>query len=222
MSTEANKPKDPKAEEEAKKKEEERKKREQEEKEYIERMKQEASLLTVDEIKKKIRAVEAQTSSFKGEVNKMNVDIKKYENKIKENKEKIKYQTDLPHLIVSIAELIDLEPEGEEEQGSGIKNNLGKEKEVRHTAVIKGGNRLQIFLPQIGLVDYEELHPLDLVGVKKDTYLVLEKLPAEYDSRVKVMELVDKPKEKYTDIGGLDKQIQELEEAVVLPFEKKH
>jgi 26S proteasome regulatory subunit T5 len=33
-------------------------------------------------------------------------------------------------------------------------------------------------------------------------------LPAEYDSRVKAMELDEKPSEEYTDIGGLDKQIE--------------
>lgn len=41
----------------------------------------------------------------------------------------------------------------------------------------------------IGLVDSEELKPADLVGVNKDSYLILEKLPAEYDSRVKAMEV---------------------------------
>jgi len=32
------------------------------------------------------------------------------------------------------------------------------------------------------------------------------------------MELEEKPSEEYTDIGGLDKQIEELREAVVLPI----
>ena len=32
------------------------------------------------------------------------------------------------------------------------------------------------------------------------------------------MEVDEKPKENYTDVGGLDKQIQELIEAVVLPM----
>ena len=47
---------------------------------------------------------------------------------------------------------------------------------------------------------------------------VLRSLPAEYDSRVKAMEVDEKPTEDYSDIGGLDKQIQELREAVVLPM----
>jgi 26S proteasome regulatory subunit T5 len=35
------------------------------------------------------------------------------------------------------------------------------------------------------------------------------------------MEVDEKPKEDYTDIGGLDKQIKELVEAVVLPITHK-
>jgi 26S proteasome regulatory subunit T5 len=62
------------------------------------------------------------------------------------------------------------------------------------------------------------MKPAELVGVNKDSYVVLEKLPAEYDTRVKAMEVDDRPQEDYTDIGGLDKQIQELIEAVVLPL----
>jgi 26S proteasome regulatory subunit T5 len=49
----------------------------------------------------------------------------------------------------------------------------------------------------------------------------LEKLPVEYDSRVKAMEVDERPTEKYGDIGGLDKQIEELIEAVVLPVTHK-
>ena len=54
--------------------------------------------------------------------------------------------------------------------------------------------------------------------MNKDSYLILDTLPAEYDSRVKAMEVDEKPTEDYSDIGGLDKQIQELREAVVLPM----
>jgi 26S proteasome regulatory subunit T5 len=64
----------------------------------------------------------------------------------------------------------------------------------------------------------DTLKPADLVGVNKDSYLILDTLPAEYDARVKAMEVDEKPTEDYSDIGGLDKQIQELREAVVLPM----
>jgi 26S proteasome regulatory subunit T5 len=36
----------------------------------------------------------------------------------------------------------------------------------------------------VGLVDTEELRPSDIIGVNKDSYLVLEKLPAAYVSAV--------------------------------------
>merc|ERR1712003_464366 len=67
----------------------------------------------------------------------------------------------------------------------------------------------------------EKLKPGDLVGVNKDSYLILDTLPPEYDSRVKAMEVDERPTEQYSDIGGLDKQIQELIEAVVLPMTHK-
>lgn len=34
-----------------------------------------------------------------------------------------------------------------------------------------------------GLVEPEDLKPNEIVGVNKDSYILLEKLPAEYDSR---------------------------------------
>lgn len=70
----------------------------------------------------------------------------------------------------------------------------------------------------VGLVEAAELRPADLVGVNKDSYLILDKLPAEYDSRVKAMEVDEKPQETYTDIGGLSEQLREMQEAVVLPI----
>ena len=38
---------------------------------------------------------------------------------------------------------------------------------------------------------------------------------------MQAMEVDEKPKEDYSDIGGLDKQIQELVEAIVLPVTHK-
>jgi 26S proteasome regulatory subunit T5 len=132
----------------------------------------------------------------------------------------LKLNTQLPHLISTVAEIFDLEEEEGEDEGSGVKkNNPGQQAQG---AIVKTSTRQTIFLPVIGLVESKELRPMELVGVNKDTYLIFEKLPAEYDSRVKCMELEEKPKEELSDIGGLEKQIQELDEAVVLPIEHKH
>ena len=176
--------------------------------------------LPIDQIKQKIKALEAKTQYFKGEINKMRVDIKKFNGIIKENKNKLVIQTGLPHLVSTVSEIFDLENQGPE-QDSGLKQNNPK-KEKTKGAIIKTSTRSTIFLPVIGFIEPEELKPLELVGVNKDTYLIYEKLPPEYDSRVRVMELDTKPTEKYSDMGGVDKQIQELEEAIVLPIEQKH
>jgi 26S proteasome regulatory subunit T5 len=84
--------------------------------------------------------------------------------------------------------------------------------------VIKTTSRQTVFLPIPGLIDTAELKPGDLVGVNKDTHLIFEKLPVDYDARVKSMEVDEKPKDDYSDVGGCDKQIQELQEAIVLPL----
>ena len=49
--------------------------------------------------------------------------------------------------------------------------------------VLKTSTRQTVFLPVPGLVDPDSLRPGDLVGVNKDSYLILDTLPAEYDSR---------------------------------------
>lgn len=124
----------------------------------------------------------------------------------------------LPYLVGNVVELLDLDVEAEAaEEGANIDLDATR---VGKSAVIKTSTRQTIFLPLIGLVDHEKLKPGDLIGVNKDSYLILDTLPAEYDNRVKAMEVDEKPTEKYTDIGGLDKQIEEIVEAIVWPMKE--
>eukprot|EP00917_Polyrhabdina_sp_WS-2016_P028117 GHVP01059990.1.p1 GENE.GHVP01059990.1~~GHVP01059990.1.p1 ORF type:complete len:360 (-),score=64.68 GHVP01059990.1:683-1762(-) len=124
----------------------------------------------------------------------------------------------LPYLVCNVVETLDL-PEEDEDGDIGALDSDSKLDGP--SMVIKTSTRQTIYLPTIGLVPANELKPGDLVGVNKDSYLVLDKLPPEYDSRVKAMEVDEKPQEQYSDIGGLDKQIQELIEAIVLPMTHK-
>ena len=71
------------------------------------------------------------------------------------------------------------------------------------------------------MVEPEDLKPGDLIAVNKESFIIYEKLPTDYDSRVKAMEIDERPTEEYSDIGGLDKQIEELVEAIVLPMTHK-
>ncbi|KAF8538516.1 P-loop containing nucleoside triphosphate hydrolase protein [Trichophaea hybrida] len=138
--------------------------------------------------------------------------------KIKDNFEKIENNRQLPYLVANVVELLDLDPTAEEaEDGANVDLDATRSGK---SAVIKTSTRQTIFLPLIGLVDADKLKPSDLIGVNKDSYLVLDTLPAEYDSRVKAMEVDEKPTETYADIGGLDKQIEELVEAVVMPMKQ--
>jgi len=171
-----------------------------------------------EEIQQRIRLLENDVRVMKGEQQRLNHEMKNNEEKTKDNKEKIKLNRQLPHLVANVAEILALEPDEDDEDGAAQDIDMTRDGK---SLVVKTTTRQTIFLPVIGLVDAEELRPNDLVGVNKDSYLVLDKLPPEYDSRVKAMEVDEKPTDQYSDIGGLDKQIQELIEAIELPMKHK-
>lgn len=175
--------------------------------------------MSTDEIVSRTRLLDNEIKIMKSEVMRISHELQAQNDKIKENTEKIKVNKTLPYLVSNVIELLDVDPQdmGEED---GAVVDLDAQRKGK-CAVIKTSTRQTYFLPVIGLVDAESLKPGDLVGVNKDSYLVLETLPAEYDARVKAMEVDERPTEQYSDIGGLDKQIQELIEAVVLPMTHK-
>jgi len=175
--------------------------------------------LSADEIKQRITLLNNEIRIMNSEYDRLRHEENSQKERIKENIEKRKLNTQLPMLVGNIVELLDMETEDEEtEDGSAVDVD---DKRKGKSAVVKTSTRQTIFLPVIGLVDVNELTPGDLIGTNKDSYLVLEKLPAEYDSRVKAFEIDEKPTESYSDIGGLDKEIAELKEAVVLPMTQK-
>ncbi|KAK9325274.1 P-loop containing nucleoside triphosphate hydrolase protein [Lipomyces orientalis] len=164
------------------------------------------------------RLLENDIKVLKSEYQRLTHEKKVMGERIKENQEKIENNRVLPYLVGNVVEILNMDPNSEDlEEGANIDLDATR---VGKSAVIKTSTRQTIFLPLIGLVDPENLKPGDLIGVNKDSYLVLDTLPAEYDSRVKAMEVDEKPTETYADIGGLDKQIEELVEAVVLPMKQ--
>jgi len=175
--------------------------------------------MSVNEIRSRTRLLDNEIRIMKSETGRIKHELNTMKDKIKENTEKIKINKTLPYLVSNVVELLDVDPEeNAEEEGGNV--DLDAQRKGK-CAVIKTSTRQTYFLPMIGLVEPEQLTPGDLVGVNKDSYLVLEKLPTEFDSRVKAMEVDERPTEQYSDIGGLDKQIQELIEAVVLPMTHK-
>jgi 26S proteasome regulatory subunit T5 len=175
------------------------------------------SSLDTAQLQSRVRMLDNNIRVMKSEFGRLQHEVKQQQDKIKENNEKIKMNKQLPYLVSNVIEVLDLPPE--EEEDSGVINLDAKQTKC---VVIKTSTRQTIFLPVVGLVDPQTLKPGDLVGVNKDSYLILDTLPSEYDSRVKAMEVDEKPTEDYTDVGGLDKQIQELVEAVVRPMTHAH
>ncbi|XP_068704690.1 26S proteasome regulatory subunit 6A-B [Montipora capricornis] len=175
--------------------------------------------MQTDEIVSRARLLDNEIKIMKSEIMRINHEQQAMKEKIKENAEKIKVNKTLPYLVSNVIELLDVDPQDNaEEDGANV--DLDSQRKGK-CAVIKTSTRQTYFLPVIGLVEPENLTPGDLVGVNKDSYLILEKLPPEYDSRVKAMEVDERPTEQYSDIGGLDTQIQELVEAIVLPMTHK-
>ncbi|KAL5501863.1 RPT5 [Sanghuangporus vaninii] len=175
---------------------------------------EEIMALSTDEISSRIRLIENDIKVMHSETLRLQHEQGVMKEKIRDNKEKIKQNKVLPYLVGNVVEILDIDPQGEEDGANQDLDSMRKGK----SAVIKTSTRQTVFLPLIGLVPAEKLRPGDLIGVNKDSYLILDQLPAEYDSRVKAMEVDERPTETYTDIGGLDKQIEELAEAIVLPM----
>ncbi|KAI8846963.1 P-loop containing nucleoside triphosphate hydrolase protein [Chytridium lagenaria] len=175
---------------------------------------------STDDIINRVKLLENEIKIMKSEQMRLQHEQNAMTEKIKDNKEKIKLNKQLPYLVSNIVEILDMDPNDEpEEDGANIDLDAHRKGKC---AVVKTSTRQTIFLPMVGLVDSNKLTPGDLVGVNKDSYLVLDTLPqSTYDSRVKAMEVDEKPTEDYNDIGGLDKQITELVEAIVDPMNQR-
>ncbi|CAD8101015.1 unnamed protein product [Paramecium sonneborni] len=128
-------------------------------------------------------------------------------------------KTTLPYFVANIVKILDIEAIEKDQQDQSVTdyNATISGKGV----VIKTTTRQTIFLPVTRLLNASQLKSAELIGINKDGYMLYEKLPTEYDARVKTMEVDENLQEDYTDIGGLDKQIEELREAIVLPIVHK-
>lgn len=198
---------------------------------------EELNFLSPEDLNNRGRLLENDVRIMKSEIIRLQHEQASMMEQLQDNMEKIKLNKQLPYLVANIVELLEVEEEDDDEESdneeksdvsadsndmvvdSGFtKSNSKNKKKMIKCAVVKTTTRTTSFLPLIGLVDSEALKPGDLVGVNKDSFLVLDTLPSEYDSRVKAMEVDERPTEDYGDVGGLDKQIEELVEAVVLPM----
>ena len=157
--------------------------------------------LTNEDLIAKTREFESEIRKNKTLITRATNESKNLDARIKENKEKLNLSTQLPHMVANVGEILDVEEDDEDRETSGftVANKTKK------ALVVKTTGRHTIYLPVIGMVEPEDLKPGELIAVNKESFIVYEKLPPEYDSRVKAMEIDERPTEEYSDIGGLDK-----------------
>jgi 26S proteasome regulatory subunit T5 len=153
-----------------------------------------------------IKNLEIKNRKFKLEIRRLLQEKNFLKKNLKEIDDKMIMNLTLPYLVGTISELL-------------LKNSCdpNKKKELEGL-ILKTSNRLTVYVSNSGFLNYEKISIGNLVAINKDRYFIIQKLPIEYDFRVKIMEIEEKPEQSYQDIGGLDNQIQELIEAIVLPL----
>ncbi|KAL3105953.1 hypothetical protein niasHT_025010 [Heterodera trifolii] len=171
------------------------------------------------QIDERVQQLDQEIRIMRDEMRKIAYNIKTLGTKTKENNKQRKEHMKMPWQVANVVEILDLaddQAEGVEEGSSSDLDALQK-----RGAVIKISKGLVMFWPCIGLVGPDELKPGDLIGVNDHSFQIVAKLPPHFDERVKAMELLEKPTETYSEIGGCETQIKELKEAIVLPMTKK-
>ncbi|ACL16289.1 proteasome-activating nucleotidase [Methanosphaerula palustris] len=69
-------------------------------------------------------------------------------------------------------------------------------------------------------LNIEEIKPGARCTLNQQSLAIVEILPTNYDAQIYGMEVIEAPSERYEEIGGLEKQINEIREAVELPLKK--
>ncbi len=86
------------------------------------------------------------------------------------------------------------------------------------TAVVRSTTGPNLIVTISQQVDINELKPETRVALNQRTFSIVKALPPSHDASIQKMELLERPTENYKDIGGLEKQIQEIIETVELPL----
>ena len=69
-------------------------------------------------------------------------------------------------------------------------------------------------------IDLDLIKPGARCTLNQQSLAIVEILPSNFDAQVYGMEVVEAPTERYDDIGGLERQIVEIQESVELPLKK--
>ncbi len=85
-------------------------------------------------------------------------------------------------------------------------------------AIVKSTSGPEFLVEVSKFIEQDELQPGARVGLNQRTLNVMEVLPPEKDPQVTGMEIEESIDVSYADVGGLERQIQEIKETVELPL----
>jgi len=88
----------------------------------------------------------------------------------------------------------------------------------QHTGIVGSTTGSNYVVRILSTIDRELLKPSSSVALYRHSNSLVDVLPPEADSSISVLGAEDRPDVKYSDIGGLDIQKQEIREAVELPL----
>ena len=90
---------------------------------------------------------------------------------------------------------------------------------VDEQAIVRSSNGTVFLVSVNRRLDMTKIKPGTRVALNQDTLSVVEILVDSWDPLVSNTEIIHTPEVPYSAIGGLEKQIRELKEAIELPFE---
>jgi len=85
-------------------------------------------------------------------------------------------------------------------------------------AIVKSSTGPNLIVNVSGSINKSNLRPGAHVALNQRGSTIVEILPAREDPYVKAMEIIERPNVRYSDIGGLEDQVQEIREVVELPL----
>lgn len=123
-------------------------------------------------------------------------------------------------------ELLKPKEEKEQEERSKVEDIRGSPLQVGtleemiddNHCIVSSTHGQETYVNIMSFVDKDQLEPGSTVLLHEKTKSVVGILSDEADPMVSVMKVEKAPLESYADIGGLEKQIQEIKEAVELPL----
>ncbi|MEM4717488.1 MAG: proteasome-activating nucleotidase [Desulfurococcaceae archaeon] len=84
--------------------------------------------------------------------------------------------------------------------------------------VVKSTNGPNLIVQVSSEVDKSKIRPGSRVALNQRGSVIVDVLPDYPDPYIQLMEVVEKPNVRYSDIGGLDEQIREIREVIELPL----